>query len=176
MIVEFSVQNFRSIKEMQTISFVATGLKSPDKYAEVDENNIVEKDGMRLLKTVGIYGANASGKSNVLKALEYFILNIDNEPSSISALSLLSQPFYYQEKHQETFFQIVLIIEGQKYRYGFTVKKSDKVISKDLNQTKHIITNEWLYGKKEKNMRLLFKRQLRNIEKRHLMKMVFAKK
>jgi len=50
MIVEFSVQNFRSIKEMQTISFVATGLKSANKYAEVDKNNIIEKDGLRSIK------------------------------------------------------------------------------------------------------------------------------
>jgi len=166
MIVEFSVKNFRSIKEMQTISFVATGLKSADKNAEVDENNIVENDGLRLLKTVGIYGANASGKSNILKALTNFVSVIRREPSSNSFLDLLTQPFYYQEgtQNQESFFQIVLIIKGQKYRYGFTVKKADKEQNGNINQSNHIITNEWLYGKKDKNMRLLFKRQLRQIE------------
>jgi len=166
MIVEFSVKNFRSIKEMQTLSFVATGLKSADKHTEVDENNIVEKDGLRLLKTVGIYGANASGKSNILKALTNFVSVIRREPSSNSFLDILTQPFYYQEgtQNQESFFQIVLIIKGQKYRYGFTVKKADKEQNGNINQSNHIITNEWLYGKKDKNMRLLFKRQLRQIE------------
>jgi len=166
MIVEFSVKNFRSIKEMQTISFVATGLKSTNKNAEVDENNIVEKDGLRLLKTVGIYGANASGKTNVLKALSHFIEVIRSEPSSSSNLSQLCQPFYYQEKsqYQESFFQIVLIVMDQKYRYGFTLKKADKEQNGNLNQRNHTITHEWLYGKKEKNIRLLFKRQLSQIE------------
>jgi len=166
MIVEFSVKNFRSIKEMQTISFVATGLKSTNKNAEVDENNIVEKDGLRLLKTVGIYGANASGKTNVLKALTHFTEVIFREPSTNSFLSPLCKPFYFQEgkQNQESFFQIVLIIEGRKYRYGLTVKKNDQVRNGNFNESKHIITNEWLYGKKEKNMRLLFKRQLREIE------------
>ena len=41
MIVEFSVKNFRSIKELQTISFAATGLKSSTENSIVDENNIV---------------------------------------------------------------------------------------------------------------------------------------
>ena len=75
MIVEFSVKNFRSIKDLQTISFAATPLKSAPEYAEVDENNIVEEGGMRLLKTVGIYGPNSSGKSNIIKAFQHFIYN-----------------------------------------------------------------------------------------------------
>ena len=64
MIVEFSVKNFRSIKEMQTISFVASNLKSAPEYADVDANNIVEAGGMRLLKTVGtpFTGRMQSGK------------------------------------------------------------------------------------------------------------------
>src|ERR1700728_3643654 len=49
MIVEFSVKNFRSIKDLQTISFAATGLKSPDEFPEVDGNNIADDSGMWLL-------------------------------------------------------------------------------------------------------------------------------
>jgi len=166
MIVEFSVKNFRSIKEMQTISFVATGLKSADKYAEVDKNNIVEKDGMRLFKTLGIYGANASGKSNVLKALSYFTQAISEEPSSKSNLGLLAQPFLFQKDNQysETFLQIVFYLNEEKYRYGLTAKWNEKPQNGDLNYSEQIITNEWLYGRKEKNMRLLFKRSLDNID------------
>lgn len=165
MIVEFSVKNFRSIKDLQTISFVATGLKSADRYAAIDENNIVEQDGMKLFKTLGIYGANASGKSNVLKALHLFIEAINREPSSKTDIRFLSQPFYYQDdQFLESFFQIVFFVDGMKYRYGFTVKKNDKKQNGNIDYSKYIISNEWLYGKKDKNMRLLFERSANNLE------------
>lgn len=161
MIVEFSVKNFRSIKELQTISFVATGLKSSKEYAEIDENNIAEEGGMRLLKTVGIYGANASGKSNIIRAFEYFLQAIKNEASSESNLSALCDPFLYQENASDTesFFQIVLFVNGKKYRYGFTVKKNpEKPSNIGEKISKEIVVSEWLYGTKEKNMVELFTR------------------
>src|SRR5271169_5645461 len=126
MIVEFSVGNFRSINDVQTISFSATGLKSPEEFSVVDKNNIFEVDDSRLLKTIGIYGANGSGKSNIIRALEYFLTAIRNEASSESSLGSLCDPFLYQDNAIETesLFQIVLIIGKKKYRYGFTVKKN----------------------------------------------------
>lgn len=151
MIVEFSVKNFRSIKELQTISFAATGLTSLD--PEVDVNNIAEEGDKRLLKTVGIYGANASGKSNIIRAFEYFLQAIKNEPSSESRLRNLCDPFLYQQEKDgdiESYFQIVLILKGKKYRYGITVKEQ---IFIDIDITTNcVIVNEWLYGTKDKNM------------------------
>ncbi len=162
MIVEFSVKNFRSIKDLQTISFRATKLDSNrKKHPDVDSNNIVEVGDMRLLKTVGIYGANASGKSNVLQALRFFsvILNIGSVPDD-APLSVLYEPFLFQESSEKTdvFFQIVIELEGRKYRYGFTVSKVD---SDDLISPKYIISNEWLYGTKDKNQGKYF---IRGIE------------
>lgn len=155
MIVEFSVKNFRSIKELQTISFVATGLKSSGEFSEVDTNNIDEEGGTRLLKTIGIYGANASGKSNIIRALEYFLQAIKNEASSESNLNSLCDPFLYQENalNTESFFQIVLFVKSKKYRYGLTVKRNSEVSEKlDEKFSKEIIVSEWLYGTKGKNM------------------------
>lgn len=158
MIVEFSVQNFRSIKDLQTISFLATGLKSSNKHSEVDHNNIAQDGGMNLFKTLGIYGANASGKSNIVKAFDFFLKAIAKEPSSQSHLNYLTDPFLYQKDSEATasYFQIVLIINNIKYRYGFTVKSSNN--NDDENGSQEVITNEWLYGKKEKNMSVLFQR------------------
>ena len=104
MIVEFSVQNFRSIKDLQTISFVATGLKSSSDYPGVDTNNVEVDEGTRLLKTIGLYGANASGKSNIVRALVYFLQAIRNEASSESNLSSLCDPFLFQEDALNTEF------------------------------------------------------------------------
>lgn len=145
MIVEFSVKNFRSIKELQTLSFVATSLESPNQFPEIDTDNIVKIGNTKLLKTVGIYGANGSGKSNIIRALEYFINAIRKEPSSESNLSLLCDPFLYQEDANiESFFQIILTINDNKFRYGFTVKTN---LNYDPNEksSKEIITNEWLF-------------------------------
>jgi AAA15 family ATPase/GTPase len=168
MIVEFSVKNFRSIKELQTISFVATGLKSSEEFSEVDNNNIADENSMRLLKTIGIYGANASGKSNIIKALEYFLQAIKNEPSSESHLSSLCDPFLYQENaiDTESFFQIVLFINNKKFRYGFTVKRNSKIrLNIDEKFSNEIIESEWLFGTKGKNMVELFTRNGINVKK-----------
>ena len=67
MIAEFRVSNFFSIRSEQMVSFVAT----PDKFMNEEYCNKVT-DGVSLLKIGIIYGANASGKSNVLKALSFF--------------------------------------------------------------------------------------------------------
>jgi len=102
MIVEFSVKNFRSINELQTLSFTTTGLKSSKEYSYIDSNNISEYKSGNLFNTIGVYGANASGKSNIVKALDYFIKAITNQPSSVSNLTDLRQPFLFQDNHDET--------------------------------------------------------------------------
>lgn len=171
MIVEFSVKNFRSIKELQTISFVATNLKSSDENLALDKNNICKEGEYRLLKTIGIYGANASGKSNIIKALEYFAQAISDLPSPESRLSKLAQPFLFQKNPEETesFFQIILILNGKKYRYGFTVKKNlDKLITEENKISAEIISSEWLFGPKEKNQVNYFLRSDLKIDKSNL--------
>jgi len=169
MIVEFSVKNFRSIYDLQTVSFVATNLKSSKENESVDLNNIVSDNGMKLLKTIGIYGANASGKSNIIKALEFFCNAISDLPSPESRLSKLSQPFLYQKDLGDTasFFQIVLFVEDKKYRYGFTVKKNPEAI-KNPNASREIITSEWLFGPKNINQGKYFSRKNLEVDKASL--------
>ena len=95
MIIEFSVKNYRSIKDLQTISFRATGLKSPA-GSETDSNNIVTSNGVSLLKTVGLYGANASGKSNMLMALSYFVQAITLLSIDSKWVEPLYDPFLFE--------------------------------------------------------------------------------
>ncbi|MBU2937912.1 ATP-binding protein [Lacinutrix sp. C3R15] len=168
MIVEFSVKNFRSLSDLQTLSFVATNLKSSKDNQEVDVNNIIDGE-TRLLKTVGIYGANASGKSNIIKAFEYFCEAISSLPSPESRLGKLTQPFLYQNNYEEqdSFFQIVLLIEGKKYRYGFTVKKNPDY-KNDSNLSKELVTSEWLFGPKNVNQVKLFSRKSLEIDMTNL--------
>lgn len=67
MIANFSVENFFSIKSAQKISFEPTS----DTFMS-DEYSYEVKEGVRLLKVGIIYGANASGKTNILNAIEFF--------------------------------------------------------------------------------------------------------
>ncbi len=70
MLIEFTVGNYRSFKDPQTLSMVATSLKSKDE--RVDVNNVIKMDGQpNLLTSAAIYGANASGKSNLIDALGF---------------------------------------------------------------------------------------------------------
>jgi AAA15 family ATPase/GTPase len=115
MLIEFSVSNFRSIKEEQTLSMIA------DSSTRKNDNTFVPIEGnkLRLLNSAAIYGANASGKSNILKALTTLIsyiqtLNIDvddnipsYEPFELDKLCL-SQP---------SIFKLSFIIEKIMYEY-----------------------------------------------------------
>ena len=166
MIVEFSVKNFRSISDLQTISFAATNLKSSKENEQVDTYNIVPEDGVKLLKTIGIYGANASGKSNMIKALEYFCQSVSDLPSPESRLSRLTQPFLYQNdiENTESFFQIVLIVDGKKYRYGFTVKMNTEAVN-NTEASREVIVSEWLFGLKNTNQGKYFLRTNLEVDK-----------
>ncbi len=121
MLIEFTVGNYRSFKDPQTLSMVATSLKSKDE--RVDVNNVIKMDGQpNLLTSAAIYGANASGKSNLIDALGFmrsFVLTsprqtertggIEAEPFRLS-LNTLNKP---------SFFEVVFVIEDTRYRYGF---------------------------------------------------------
>lgn len=152
MIIEFSLGNYRSFNEVQTLSFRATGLTSEDKA--IDENNIAVVGGQRLLKTVGVYGANASGKSNLLKGFQFFKKMVK---FSLSDEYLLQQSYSTNNYatlisgNEESFFQVILYLQGKKYRYGFTVNK-------------HSIVSEWLFGQANSNETYYFTRKGREIK------------
>ena len=69
MIVNFSIQNFGSIKEKQTLSFEA------DKSNQLEDYYVIETNGLRLLKLGLIYGANASGKTTILNRIAFLRWN-----------------------------------------------------------------------------------------------------
>ena len=107
MLIEFSIGNFKSIKDIETLSMNASNLQS--KYPHLEINNLFSKrDDLKLLKSKAIYGANASGKSNLFKALEAFKVIISRSVSSEKVLSWKIAPFKLNKKSSEspTFFQI----------------------------------------------------------------------
>ncbi len=117
MLIEFSIENFRSIKEEVTFSLLA----SPDKSLEKNTfESEALNEGDRLLRTTAIYGANASGKSNVVMAfgtLREMVLNsMLNRPGD----PLVYTPFKLDEECLEkpTRFKAVFIHNNVQYVYG----------------------------------------------------------
>lgn len=166
MIIEFSVKNYRSIRDLQTISFKATGLKSPA-GSDIDADNIVKSNGVSLLKTVGLYGANASGKSNMLMALSYFTRALSSLSIASKLLVPLYDPFLFEPTDEGCLFQIVVLLNGKKFRYGFVVNKVETALEKG-DSTSIIIESEWLYGNVDKNMKRLFLRVGNGVKENNL--------
>ena len=77
MLIEFTVGNFLSFKEKKTFSMLASSI------SELEEDNTFKvNEKVKLLKSAAIYGANASGKSNLVEALSFvrdFIVNSSKE-------------------------------------------------------------------------------------------------
>lgn len=120
-----------------------------------------------LLKTVGLYGPNASGKSNMLMALSYFTRAVSTLATDSRLIRPLYDPFLFETSNEGCFFQVVLLLNGKKYRYGFVVNKSDNVPGKNSsNDVK--IESEWLYGNVDKNMKRLFLRVGNEVKENNL--------
>ncbi|WP_241697281.1 AAA family ATPase [Capnocytophaga canis] len=80
MIINFTVQNFGSIKDKQTLSFEA------DKSTHLGDTYIIQSGKHRILKLALIYGANASGKTTILEALDFLRRMVMNPLKQKTAL------------------------------------------------------------------------------------------
>ena len=119
MLIEFTVTNFRSIKEPQTLSLAKA------KGNELEQTNcfLPEAPGsIELVRSAAIYGANAAGKSNVIKALEAMNTIVLKSASSQEGDNIPVSPFLFDELSAEepSEFEIIFISEGVRYQYGFT--------------------------------------------------------
>lgn len=120
MIINFSVENFGSIKEKQTLSFLA------NKSDHLEDYYIIEPiKGLRLNKLALIYGANASGKTTVLKALD-FLRKICTEPFDKKTEKFDFEPFLFDDKtpKQNTKFELEFVQNGIKYFYEVELNKN----------------------------------------------------
>lgn len=121
MLVEFSVKNFKSFKEKVTFSMeAATGTENEKNMINIP--NINEK----ILKSTAIYGANASGKTNLINAFSAAILMIRNSNNRQVGEKLIEmEPFAFDEetKLQPCEFEFVFYMKGIKYIYGFIADK-----------------------------------------------------
>ena len=127
MIINFSVQNFGSVKDKQTLTFKA------DASTHLESSYVIHTHGMRLLKIALIYGANASGKTTILKALD-FLRDIVLEPASKKTDELSFQPFLFDSEtpKQNSLLSIEFLTNGTRYFYEVEFFKK-AVVSEVLN-------------------------------------------
>lgn len=112
MIVNFSIQNFGSIKDKQTLSFEADASK------HLEDTYVVHTAGKRLLKLALIYGANASGKTTVLKALNFLRdLVVNPKEKKTDILDFSPYLFDAQTPLQPTQLSIEFVHEEVCYQY-----------------------------------------------------------
>ncbi len=140
MIEEFSFGNFRSFKDIQTLNMTAAKIKSKD--SRLDEKNLIHiSDQLNLLKSKAIYGANASGKSNVVKAFSAFVSVVKNSLKDDEILKKKIEPFLLSAgmEKEPSFFQLIFRYDGLKYRYGFEATDSG-------------IVSEWLFATKKREI------------------------
>jgi uncharacterized protein len=149
MLVQFSVKNYRSIYEKQTLSFVAD---SEQQHPQVKLLKTGFKD-ISLLPCLGIYGINGSGKTILIEAIGVMrgiILcsgDVESEESETDpGLWLISPHRLAQE--QPTEFEIVFIHEKTLYRYGFLATSTN-------------VIQEWLFSRKKNSQeqKLLFREE-----------------
>lgn len=127
MIIDFSIENFNGIKDKVTLSFV------PDKSDQLSDYYLIEpREGTKLLKLGIIYGPNASGKTTILKALE-FLRDLVVYPKTQKQQLLDFRPFLFDQEtiHKPAKFEINFIHEKQKYRYHVSCMEQ-AVIAEEL--------------------------------------------
>lgn len=144
MLIEFAVQNFKSFKELQVFSLEAS------KEEEIEHNvvRVVKTAGdYRIVKTKAIYGANASGKSNLIYGIVSMWKILDNNLKYDNVFREFVAPYRLEKelRNQPSYFQLIFVHEGNRYRYGFEVDKEK-------------VHREWLYLKREKEV-MLFERE-----------------
>jgi AAA15 family ATPase/GTPase len=148
MLIDFHVGNFRVFQNPITLSMEAAPIGSRD--PRLNEHNLfaVNKK-LRLLKSAAIYGANASGKSNLGTAFQFvkqFVLGSSKESQSGERINV--EPFRLSDATYDkpSFFEMTFIAEGTHYRYGFEVDQ-------------HKVHAEWLFHIPRSRESCLFERQ-----------------
>jgi len=130
MLIEFRVSNYRSIGEEQIFSLAP----APKQREYLD--NIFRKDKFEALNAVGIYGNNASGKSNLLLSMSLLDKLVHLSAQTSSTTPLPYDPFLLREGWQQkpTKFEITFVLDNNRYRYGLEFNKEE-------------VLSEWLYRK-----------------------------
>lgn len=152
MLIQFSVQNFRTFKEKATLSLIASNYdKETRKEDNIFEDN---KFNLNILRSAVVYGANASGKSKFIDALMFmksFVTKSSKDSQKGEAIRVEPFRLNIETENSPTEFEVIFIHNNIMYRYGFEV------------DTKQVIS-EWLFHKTNAKEVELFYRDYQTFE------------
>lgn len=152
MLLEFQVENYLSFKENTILSMIAS-----NSVKELSDS-IITNNKYKILSSAAIYGANASGKSNFLKAIHFmktFIFDSSPDNKVRDKIEVSSFKLNSSSENRPSMFEMTFIVKEVKYkkvtkdiifRYGFQV-------------TKRRIHSEWLFGRFTSQESMLFTRE-----------------
>lgn len=129
MVLEISLTNFFSINEKVTLDLQAANIQTREARALADNIFTIGKE--RLLKTVAIYGANASGKSNIIKAVKAAVEMIINSHNYNEGDGFGFKPFKFVDNSTPSEFYIRFIANGIEHEYSFTCT-AEEIITERL--------------------------------------------
>ena len=135
MLLEFSVTNFRSICERQTLSMVASAYFKELESLNTFDAGTTERTP-RLLRSAVLYGPNASGKSTVIEALDFMqdrVLHSQKESQAGDEIDTVPFKLRASSRAEDSEFEIALVEQGVRYEYGFRCNRQR-------------FTEEWLYA------------------------------
>jgi hypothetical protein len=146
MLVEFSVENYRSIQEKQTLSMVAA-----DNETMLDSNTfpVPNNDDLRLVTSAAIYGPNASGKSNLLKAIQVLKNLVITSASRMQIRDKLPvEPFKLNSEtaKKPSSFEVIFIHEKIRYEYGVSLNR-ERVFEEWLIAYPNEVQENWFARK-----------------------------
>ena len=159
MLIRFSVENFRSFKDRQSLY-----LNAVKTCKEWNDENTATDVGIRAVRSVIVYGANASGKTNLfiamqrMKSIMLSSVDIDKKPNF-----LLGEPFLLSVSSfaaPET-FEIEITVNGRHFVYGFSL------VLKGKSFEDYEIVKEWLFEVIKNKMQPCFFRERRPIGVAH---------
>jgi AAA15 family ATPase/GTPase len=142
MLVEFSVENYRSIQEKQTLSMVAA-----DNETMLDSNTfpVPNNDDLRLVTSAAIYGSNASGKSNLLKAIQVLKNLVIKSASRMQIGDKLPvEPFKLNSEtaKKPSSFEVIFILDDIRYEYGVSLNR-ERVFEEWLIAYRNEVQENW---------------------------------
>lgn len=142
MLVEFRVKNFRSLRDEQVFSMVAS---KDQTLHDTHTRSTGLKVAPSLLRSAVVYGANAGGKSNFVKSLQ-FMRGVVLESAAViqPGQSYALQPFRLDDcsASQPTEFELTFILEGVRYQYGFAMT-AQRIVSEHLLVYKAFKPQRW---------------------------------
>lgn len=142
MLVGFKVRNYRSFKDLQYFSMIAGKVRN-------NENHIIENNMLKILKFSGMFGANGSGKSNLILAMSIVQGMLEKGINNF----INNQYFrgVKDGKNDDSYFEYELYLNEKLYSYGY-----------EINIYKNLIVSEWLIDMTKSKEKIIFSRDLTN--------------